>query len=90
MRPLDLSGVEFVVPDKTGIDDADAAVAANLEAAMKRLAAAGAKVTSRPVPRSAPCAPSPRNTARWSRSKPMPNIARSLIPLTRSAWIAAW
>ena len=49
-RPLDLRGVEFVVPDKTGIDNADAAVAANLEAAMKRLAAAGAKVTSRPVP----------------------------------------
>jgi aspartyl-tRNA(Asn)/glutamyl-tRNA(Gln) amidotransferase subunit A len=48
-RPINLSGVEFVVPDKTGIDDAEAAVAANLEAAMKRLAAAGAKVTSRPV-----------------------------------------
>jgi aspartyl-tRNA(Asn)/glutamyl-tRNA(Gln) amidotransferase subunit A len=50
VRPLDLKGVEFVVPDRSGIDDADAAVAANLEAAMKRLAAAGAKVTSRPVP----------------------------------------
>ena len=49
VRPLDLSGVEFVVPDKTGIDDVDAAVAANLETAMKRLAAAGAKVVSRPV-----------------------------------------
>jgi aspartyl-tRNA(Asn)/glutamyl-tRNA(Gln) amidotransferase subunit A len=49
-RPLDLNGVEFVVPDKTGIDDLDAAVAANLEAAMKRLAAAGAKVMSRPAP----------------------------------------
>jgi aspartyl-tRNA(Asn)/glutamyl-tRNA(Gln) amidotransferase subunit A len=48
-RPINLSGVEFVVPDKTGIDDAEAAVTANLEAAMKRLAAAGAKVTSRPV-----------------------------------------
>ncbi len=48
--PLDLNGVEFVVPDKTGIDDLDAAVAANLEAAMKRLAAAGAKVKSRPAP----------------------------------------
>jgi aspartyl-tRNA(Asn)/glutamyl-tRNA(Gln) amidotransferase subunit A len=50
VRRLDLGGVEFVVPDKTGIDDAEAAVAANLDATMKRLAAAGAKVTSRPVP----------------------------------------
>src|ERR1700722_8913539 len=50
LRPIDLGGVEFVVPDKTGIDDAEAAVAANLEAVMKRLAAAGAKVTSRPIP----------------------------------------
>ena len=49
VRPINLSGVELVVPDRTGIDDADAAVAANLEAAMKRLAAAGAKVKSRPV-----------------------------------------
>jgi aspartyl-tRNA(Asn)/glutamyl-tRNA(Gln) amidotransferase subunit A len=49
IRPLDLAGVEFVVPDKTGIDDVDAAVAANLETVMKRLAAAGAKITSRPV-----------------------------------------
>ena len=50
VRALDLNGVEFVVPDKTGIDDAEPAVAANLESAMKRLAAAGAKVTSRPIP----------------------------------------
>jgi aspartyl-tRNA(Asn)/glutamyl-tRNA(Gln) amidotransferase subunit A len=50
VRPLDLKGIEFVVPDKSGIDDAEAAVAANLEAMMKRLAAAGAKVTSRPIP----------------------------------------
>src|ERR1700722_16260138 len=50
VRPINLSGVEFVLPDKTGIDDAEAAVAANLEAVMKRLAAAGAKVTSRPIP----------------------------------------
>jgi aspartyl-tRNA(Asn)/glutamyl-tRNA(Gln) amidotransferase subunit A len=50
LHPLDLSGVEFVGPDKTEIDDVDAAVAANLETVMKRLAAAGAKVTSRPVP----------------------------------------
>ena len=49
MRPLDLGAVEFVVPDKSGIDDAEPAVAANLDSAMKRLAAAGAKVTSRPV-----------------------------------------
>jgi aspartyl-tRNA(Asn)/glutamyl-tRNA(Gln) amidotransferase subunit A len=49
VRPVNLSGVEFVVPDKAGIDDVDAAVAANLEEAMKRLAAAGAKVKSRPV-----------------------------------------
>ena len=50
VRPIDPSSVEFVVPDKTGIDDAEAAVAANLEAALKRLAGAGAKVTSRPIP----------------------------------------
>jgi len=50
VRPLDLKGVEFVVPDRSGIDNADAAVAANFEAVMKRLAAAGAKVASRPVP----------------------------------------
>jgi aspartyl-tRNA(Asn)/glutamyl-tRNA(Gln) amidotransferase subunit A len=50
VRPLDLKGVEFVVPDKSGIDDVDAAVAANLDAVMERLAAAGAKVMSRPVP----------------------------------------
>ena len=30
VRPLDLGGVEFVVPDKSGIDDAEPAVAANL------------------------------------------------------------
>ena len=50
VRPRDLSGVEFVVPDKTGVDDAEPAVATNLEATMKRLAAAGAKVVSRPIP----------------------------------------
>ena len=50
VRSLDLNGVEVVVPDKTGIEDAEPAVAANLESAMKRLAAAGAKVTSRPIP----------------------------------------
>src|ERR1700761_4868242 len=49
VRPINLSGVEFVVPDKSGIDDVDAAVAANLEGAMKRLAAAGAKVKSKPI-----------------------------------------
>ncbi len=50
LRPLDLGGVDFIVPDKSGIDDAETAVAANLEATVKRLAAAGARVTSRPVP----------------------------------------
>ncbi len=50
VRPLDLKGVQFVVPDRSGIDDVDAAVAANLDTVMKRLAAAGAKVMSRPVP----------------------------------------
>ena len=50
VRPLDLGGVEFVVPDKSGIDDAEPAVAANLETTLKRLAEAGAKVTSRPIP----------------------------------------
>jgi aspartyl-tRNA(Asn)/glutamyl-tRNA(Gln) amidotransferase subunit A len=49
VRPTNLSGVEFVVPDKTGIDDAEPAVAANLEGAMKRLARAGANVKSRAV-----------------------------------------
>jgi aspartyl-tRNA(Asn)/glutamyl-tRNA(Gln) amidotransferase subunit A len=50
VRPIDLSAVEFVMPDKTGIDDVEAAVAANLASVVKRLAAAGAKVTSRPIP----------------------------------------
>ncbi len=50
VRPVDLSGVEFVVPDKTGIDDAEPAVAANLDSTLNRLGAAGAKVTSRPIP----------------------------------------
>ncbi len=49
VRPIDLSAVTLVVPDKTGIDDAEAAVAANLETTVKRLAEAGAKVKSRPV-----------------------------------------
>ena len=50
VRPINLAGVEFVVPDKSGIDDVQPAVAANLETTMKRLAAAGAKVRSAPVP----------------------------------------
>ncbi|HEX9169008.1 MAG TPA: amidase family protein [Roseiarcus sp.] len=50
LRPLDLKDVQFVVPDRSAIDDAEVAVAANLEGVMKRLAAAGARVTSRPVP----------------------------------------
>ena len=50
VRPINLSGVEFVVPDKSGIDDVQPDVAANLETTMKRLAEAGAKVTSRRIP----------------------------------------
>jgi aspartyl-tRNA(Asn)/glutamyl-tRNA(Gln) amidotransferase subunit A len=50
VRALDLGGVEFIVPDKSGIDDVQREVGANLETTMKRLAAAGAKVTSRPIP----------------------------------------
>jgi len=50
VRAIDLSGVAFVVPDKSGIDDVQPEVGANLETTMKRLAAAGAKVTSRPIP----------------------------------------
>jgi len=50
VRPLDLGGVELIVPGKSAIDDAEPAVAANLETAMRRLAAAGARVTSRPIP----------------------------------------
>jgi aspartyl-tRNA(Asn)/glutamyl-tRNA(Gln) amidotransferase subunit A len=49
VRPINLSGVEFVVPDDTSIDDVEPAVAANLDGAMKRLAAAGAKVKSKPI-----------------------------------------
>ena len=91
VRPIDLSGVEFVVPDKSGIDDVEPDVAANLETTMKRLAAAGAKVTSRPDPAiGAMRALSSRNTAPSSRSRPMPSIARSSNPRTQSAWIAAW
>jgi aspartyl-tRNA(Asn)/glutamyl-tRNA(Gln) amidotransferase subunit A len=50
VRPLNLTGVEFVVPDKSGIDDVQPEVAANLETTMKRLAAAGAKVKSKSIP----------------------------------------
>jgi aspartyl-tRNA(Asn)/glutamyl-tRNA(Gln) amidotransferase subunit A len=50
VRPLNLGGVEFVVPDRTGIDDVQPEVAANLEKSVKQLAGAGAKVTSRPIP----------------------------------------
>jgi aspartyl-tRNA(Asn)/glutamyl-tRNA(Gln) amidotransferase subunit A len=50
VRPIDLSGVEFVVPDKSGIDDVQREVGANLETVLKLLAAAGAKVTTRPIP----------------------------------------
>ena len=50
VRPIILGGVEFVVPDKSVIDDVQAEVAANLETTMKRLASAGAKVRSGPVP----------------------------------------
>jgi aspartyl-tRNA(Asn)/glutamyl-tRNA(Gln) amidotransferase subunit A len=50
VRSINLSGVEFVVPDKSGIDDVQPDVAANLETTMKRLAEAGAKVTSRRIP----------------------------------------
>ncbi len=49
VRPINLSGVEFVVPDQSGIDDVQPEVAANLESAMKRLADAGAKVRSRTI-----------------------------------------
>jgi aspartyl-tRNA(Asn)/glutamyl-tRNA(Gln) amidotransferase subunit A len=49
VRPINLGGVEFVVPDDTGIDDAQAAVAANLESALKRLESAGAKVRTRAI-----------------------------------------
>ena len=47
--PINLSGVEFVVPDKSGIDDVQPEVAANLETMMTRLAQAGANVKSRPI-----------------------------------------
>jgi aspartyl-tRNA(Asn)/glutamyl-tRNA(Gln) amidotransferase subunit A len=50
VSPLDLGGLEFIVPDKSGVDDVQPEVGANLETTMKRLAAAGAKVTSRPIP----------------------------------------
>src|SRR3984957_708490 len=50
VRPINLSGVEFVVPDKSGIDDVQPEVGANLESTMKRLAGVGAKVKSRPIP----------------------------------------
>jgi aspartyl-tRNA(Asn)/glutamyl-tRNA(Gln) amidotransferase subunit A len=49
VRPINLGGVEFVVPDDSGIDDAQAAVAANLQSVVKRLEAAGAKVRTKPI-----------------------------------------
>jgi aspartyl-tRNA(Asn)/glutamyl-tRNA(Gln) amidotransferase subunit A len=48
-HPINLSGVVFVVPDKSGIDDVQPEVAANLETTMKRLAAVGATVKSKPI-----------------------------------------
>ena len=76
VRPLDLGGVEFVVPDKSGIDDAEPAVAANLETTMKRLAAAGAKVTSRPIP-------ADRRDARALRAIRLPGRDRGLCRTSR-------
>ena len=79
VRPINLSGVEFVVPDKSGIDDVQPAVAANLETVMKQLAVAGANVTSRPIRSIGAMRALSAQLAPSSRSRPMPNIARSLI-----------
>ena len=90
VRPLDLGGVEFVVPDKTGIDDAEAAVAANLETTMKRLAAAGAKVTSRPIPEIGAMRALSAQYGSFVAIEAYAEHARSSIPRTPSGWIAAW
>ncbi len=47
---VDASALELIVPGRTEIDDVDDAVAANLERALARLAAAGARIVRRPVP----------------------------------------
>ncbi len=49
-RRVDASALELVVPGGTEIDDVDDAVAANLERALARLAAAGARILRRPFP----------------------------------------
>ena len=49
VRRLGVGDLELVVPDEIGADEVDDAVAANLEAVLGRLAAAGASVVRRPL-----------------------------------------
>jgi aspartyl-tRNA(Asn)/glutamyl-tRNA(Gln) amidotransferase subunit A len=48
--PLELRGLRFLVPDNYVLDQMDAAVARDYEAALSRLAAAGAKLELRALP----------------------------------------
>ena len=90
MRPIDLSGVEFVVPDKTGIDDAEPAVAANLEATLKRLGAAGAKVTSRPIPQIAAMRALSAQYGSFVAIEAYAEHRAIFDSADANAWIAAW
>lgn len=49
-RPISLRGMTVVVPTNVAFEDAEAAVAANFEAALGRLAAGGVAVERRPLP----------------------------------------
>ena len=91
VRPLDLSGVEFVVPDKTGIDDARAGGRGQSRDDDETACGGGreSQRRGRSLDRRDARALRPIS-ARWSRSRPMPNTARSSNPPTPSAWIAAW
>jgi aspartyl-tRNA(Asn)/glutamyl-tRNA(Gln) amidotransferase subunit A len=50
VRRLPTTALDLVVPDKSVIDDADDAVAANMERALSKLSAAGAKIERRSMP----------------------------------------
>jgi aspartyl-tRNA(Asn)/glutamyl-tRNA(Gln) amidotransferase subunit A len=50
VRRLSATDLHLVVPDKSVIDDVDDAVAANMERALSKLSAAGAKIERRSIP----------------------------------------
>ncbi len=76
VRPLDLGGVEFVAPDKSGIDDAEPAVAANLETTMKSARRGGRQSHVEANPRD-------RRNARALRPVRLPRRDRGLCRTSR-------